>query len=454
MKKRDIWGILCFLILFSSMIFASYWTEWTEYLSNPVFDPALSTVHGYYPCVLYNQNGFSGHGDTAYYKMWFDRDEGGGIAYAYSNDGINWTEYNNSAALSGLNGVADHPVVIYNPSGFGGGIYYKLWYWNYQAGYATASAIRYAESADGISWSNDQPITQHATDTNLQLVFGSWSTYFYHNYGPGYIIYNPAATRVGASTMNDKSDDNPMTWDYQMYYLSAGEGGTPNGSSEQEALAYSLDGIYWIRYGNTPVLMGSGISSDWDYTHLYGSSIQLINGTYHMWYIGSNSHTGLQLPYAQGIGHASSPDGLNWTRDPDNPSMHVTDGISWRASGMHAQSVLYDVNNFSGHGDSSPVKIWYSGRNAVGNDTIGYAYIPQQISQPPIACFTRTPLTGIAPVSANFNASCSYDPDGTITNYRWNYGDDVLGTGINSQHTYKEPGDFDVILSLLCMQPG
>jgi PKD repeat protein len=446
--RKKIFGMILFLIG-SIILFSSYWTDWIEYPANPVLDPANGALHAYYPSVLYDQNAFSGHGTNAYYKMWFDHDEGAGVGFAYSDDGINWTEYNNSAALPGLQAIADHPVVLYDSGGFGGTpFYYKIWYWHFPAGYDSIAAIRYAESTDGITWVNDQPIQQHPTDTNLQLIFGVWGTYFYHNYGPGSVLYNSAATNTGSSTPNDKTDDQPMTYSYVMYYLAAGEGGTPNGSSEQEAMAYSTDGIYWIRYGDEPVLMTSGNVTDWDGKYTYGSTVVRTGSTYHMWYIGADGDPAKGTFYAHGIGHASSSDGLNWTRDPDNPVFHCTDGVAWRNVNTHAPSVIYDPSNFSGHGDPYPLKMWFAGSNGT-NDTIGYAWLPPASGgNPPNACFYYSPKKGYAPLNVNFNGGCSSDSDGFITNYSWDFGDENTGTGILTSHNYTEIGKFEVELTV------
>ena len=448
MKKHKIFYAALISISITIIAIASYWTDWIEYPSNPVLDPANSSLHAYYPSVLYDQSGFSGHGTNAYYKMWFDHNETAGIAFAYSNDGINWTEYNNSAALPGLQAIADHPVVVYDPGGFGGSsYYYKIWYWHFPAGYDSIAAIRCAESVDGINWVNDQPVQQHPTDTNLQLIFGSWGDYFYHNYGAGSVLYNPSATNTGSSTPNDKTDDQPMTYSYVMYYLAAGEGGTPNGSREQEALAYSVDGIYWIRYGDEPVLMTSGDITDWDGRYTYGSTVVRIGGVYHMWYIGADGDSSKGTFYAHGIGHASSPDGLNWTRDPDNPVFHCTDGVAWRNVNTHAPSVIYDPNNFSGHGDPYPLKMWFAGRTG-SNDTIGYAWLPAPANQPPNACFSYSPKEGYAPLKVGFNAGCSTDADGFITGYRWDFGDESTGSGVTASHGYPNTGEYTVELTV------
>ncbi len=68
----------------------------------------------------------------------------------------------------------------------------------------------------------------------------------------------------------------------------------------------------------------------------------------------------------------------------------------------------------------------------------------------PIASFTfspQKPVEIINPV-VTFNASNSYDPDGTIVNYSWDFGDDQTGSGKVVTHTYTTFGNYTVTLNV------
>jgi hypothetical protein len=66
----------------------------------------------------------------------------------------------------------------------------------------------------------------------------------------------------------------------------------------------------------------------------------------------------------------------------------------------------------------------------------------------PTACFTASPSMGSAPLNVAFNASCSYDPDGSIVSYSWDFGDGDTGTGQYVNHWYYDPGFYDVTLTV------
>jgi len=372
--------------------------DWIEYPSDPIFGQHLSGAKAYYAKVVYDPAQFSGHGDTAYYKMWFGSENGTG--YAYSNDGINWTAGANP--VNGLVTGANHPLVKYDPSGFGHGVYYKIWYWDPNVSIYTINALRYAESTDGINWTNDQALTQ---DSTSRLVTGADTGWNRGSYGPCDLIYNPS----GSNTLDDSNLWNNR---YVMYHM-----GT-NGSNEYIGLAYSADGKHWKRWGNNPVLSpcdeSCTSSTCWDYCSVGYCRVINIAGSWHMWYGGGPGTN-------HGIGYATSPDGITWTKHPDNPIFHKGDGVSWRNDRTYTPWVLYDPDNFSGHGDACPFKMWFSGKDTAGKYSIGYAAAtPVDAGPDQRVCEggSPIPLIGASPSGGTWSGTgvsdSMFDPAGLV----------------------------------------
>ena len=67
---------------------------------------------------------------------------------------------------------------------------------------------------------------------------------------------------------------------------------------------------------------------------------------------------------------------------------------------------------------------------------------------PPIAAFSFHPQGGEAPLTITFDASASYDPDGRVEEYHWDFGDGSLGEGIWVQHRFAQEGTYRVILTV------
>jgi hypothetical protein len=68
---------------------------------------------------------------------------------------------------------------------------------------------------------------------------------------------------------------------------------------------------------------------------------------------------------------------------------------------------------------------------------------------PPVAFFTVG--LGVAPVGQGlvFNASESYDPDGSIASYSWDYGDGEVGEGMVTLHVYDQPGAYRATVTVI-----
>ncbi|MEM9773706.1 MAG: PKD domain-containing protein [Chloroflexota bacterium] len=73
------------------------------------------------------------------------------------------------------------------------------------------------------------------------------------------------------------------------------------------------------------------------------------------------------------------------------------------------------------------------------------AYNTTPPNLPPVAEITVNPLTGSAPLTVTF-ASTSYDPDGTIVEHRWDFGEGLQRDGTTEVHVYNTPGDYEAEL--------
>ncbi len=73
---------------------------------------------------------------------------------------------------------------------------------------------------------------------------------------------------------------------------------------------------------------------------------------------------------------------------------------------------------------------------------------PQQANTPPVAVITANKTHGVAPLSVTFDAGGSYDSDGTISRYAWNFGDGTTATGVNTSHVYSKDATYTVALDV------
>ena len=69
---------------------------------------------------------------------------------------------------------------------------------------------------------------------------------------------------------------------------------------------------------------------------------------------------------------------------------------------------------------------------------------------PPVASFTFSPTSPTVGQTITFDASSSYDPDGSIVLYQWNFGDSnvTATTSPSITHTYSSAGTYTVTLTV------
>ncbi len=394
-----------------------------------VFNPGRA----YYPSVLY-LNGPNPFGNASgdaigggpgnyttdpYYKMWFSTS--GGVGFAYSADGVNW---NDAGLATGLTSP-HHAQVVYDAGGFGGSANtYKIWYWNTLFLYGDSTgpgdppgcdpsavphqcSIWYAESTDGITWTNDQPVFG---GDGITTPATSWQR---GSYGPMTILYSAGAGNDAANpgcVTNNPATCNPMDYSFVLYY----DGTT--GGIEEVGLAFSTDGITWKRWTevtgiNLAVLLNGGAGT-WDATHTaYGTIMPDPGGGYQMWYSGGDGSVD------QGIGYATSPDGIVWTRSPGNPIANVgslsTTAGDWNFGRNYTPAVIYSATGFDGNivpGEDCEYKLWRSGREQAGSGTysIGYGCAPPVI--PPAPALPPSPSRSRSSLSSPTESSATPVP--------------------------------------------
>ena len=151
------------------------------------------------------------------------------------------------------------------------------------------------------------------------------------------------------------------------------------------------------------------------------------------------------------------PDGTAFAKKIYNSYIDVGCSTLGNWLGVSGSGTLMTVTfNVTGKG-ATELEIFYSNLldsatpPVLINHTVedGYFYTRQ-----PVASFYWTPnasdLYGhpIVDETVTFDASASYDPDGSIVSYAWDFGDNVTGTGMIANHTYEKAGDYIVRLDV------
>ena len=130
---------------------------------------------------------------------------------------------------------------------------------------------------------------------------------------------------------------------------------------------------------------------------------------------------------------STDPDGwivsYSWTFGDATTGTGITAGHSYGAAGTYRVTLtVVDNESFS--------------RNTSLNVVVQSPPTPQ----PPVALFVANPNPVNPGVPVQFNASTSYDPDGTIVNYSWDFGDTATGFGVAPTHAYAAPGTYTATL--------
>jgi hypothetical protein len=118
----------------------------------------------------------------------------------------------------------------------------------------------------------------------------------------------------------------------------------------------------WFDYLNNPVL-GPGDPGRWDSGGRFPGAVVFVDGTYHMYFVGWD-----EPPTDNGMGHATSPDGVVWTLDQANPVLRSGGPGEW-------DDWLWYPSPAVTH-DGAQFHMWYAGTTTGNPVQAGYATSP------------------------------------------------------------------------------
>jgi beta-1,2-mannobiose phosphorylase / 1,2-beta-oligomannan phosphorylase len=205
---------------------------------------------------------------------------------------------------------------------------YRMWYlgaqWPDQY-----STMNYAESADGLTWTKWM--------SNSVLVAGPQDA--------------DKAGMTAPAVLKDRSL-------YKAWY-----GGIDSrGLWSSICYATSEDGLHWEKYANNPVLQ-LGAADAWDSQGLLAPEVLVEERTFRMWYHAWGPNT-------EGIGYATSPDGVNWTKYGSKAVLVGGPPGSWDHDAVSDVHVLKQAGQYL---------MWYTGWH--GDDAaIGLATSPDGVT--------------------------------------------------------------------------
>ncbi|MEJ7768871.1 MAG: hypothetical protein WKF89_13735 [Chitinophagaceae bacterium] len=313
---------------------------WEKYAGNPVFTKSVNS---------WDDGIILGHsiiksGNT--FRMWYTGGHSietfSSIGYATSTDGIHWERYGDKPVFEAKPGSWEQSFVGI-PHVLQDGNTLRMWYSGGSNSSPDGGKIGYATSQDGIHWDrHPSPVFQSKA--------GGW-------YADG--IFPGAVIKENGT--------------FKMWFSGAIGSITQATPTSKTSIGYAIspDGIKWTVYDNplttespyhfSDPVVKHGAPGAWDVTSAFSASVIKTQCGYEMWYAGEIYNV------SQNLGYATSPDGIKWTKNPQNPVL-TTD--PWNIL-LVFPSVILDKNKY---------RMWYGGFVFDGESlggAIGYATMPK-----------------------------------------------------------------------------
>lgn len=233
------------------------------------------------------------------------------IGMATSKDGIHWTKHEKNPLFPGSMPYAikvGDTFRLYHPGKNDAGRH----------------GLQMRRSKDGSNWSNP----------NLVLAGG---------------ILDPCVVRVAENRFHlyycgggQRMKDGKQVWEFKAH------------------MATSEDGISWKKTPKPALPLGP--EGSWDSQSHAGPCVLKLEDGFHMWYLGSGDY---KDKLAWRIGHATSPDGLNWAKSGSDPVLGIGRAGAWDGGTLMSFDIIFRNGRFlfwyaaapTEHGDETKMTI-------------------------------------------------------------------------------------------------
>lgn len=298
--------------------------QWERNPENPVVTGEEGSIEDLAdPTVIY---------DNGIFKMW-----AGGVkadktiayvCYSESGDGVAWSQPEivfepQLGTNTWDNQKVEVPTVIKDEQESDPNKRYKMWYGGANTATPDNTVIGYAFSPDGMTW------TRLAEEDSP--------------YGVAGLVMKPGFEIGDAGVVSDPT----VIKKDQVYHIWYNSFGANN--EIMISYATSMDGYNWEKYGNNPVMVPT---ESWeelgpgDITKDVSHPFVGIHPDSEEFYMVYGSFNASQYETYDGLGYASSKDGVDWIKDNTNPFFISNVGIKAEQLGIHAVSVVFVGETF------------------------------------------------------------------------------------------------------------